>query len=527
MTPRRSGRTPRTPAQARSPGGAPGRQSRAFAVRGLAAVVTGVSLLFVVMVIVVAGQRLDYPYQLEWLEGAVLQEASRLLRGLPLYPPPSLSYAPLNYPPLYFMAAAGAMRVLGEGFLAMRAVSLAASVVIFVMLFWFVRRATGRTWAAVLALGLFAACFRAGGAWLDVGRLDTLSVALLLGGVLVLDADRSPHRGPLAAAALVVLAFLAKPTAIVMFAPVLLWCALEDRGRAIRLGLYLGGLLAAAVLALDAWSAGGFRYYTFGVASRRPLDWRLAWHFPVDLLRTLAPASIVIGIAAWMPGTRQPLRPLGAFIALAIGHLASTWILRTHIGCYENVLIPVHLSIMGLTAVAYARLNAAAVASHAARRPAVIAGCALLAQLVILAWDPRWQVPTADDRAEGDRLVELLRNEPGRVLFPSHPYLLMRAGKPENVHVQCFMDIVKGSDGERERALLAQMRDSLDAHAWDMLVLDNNDWLTDEAYQAGYRARAPLFRNDRVFWPVTGMKTRPEWVWFPDTLPSRPAAGAR
>src|SRR5262245_57313877 len=75
----------------------------------LPAIVTGLSCLYLVAMIGVAIARLDYPYELEWLEGAVLSSASRLLHGQPMYPPPSLSYIPLNYPPLFHMAAAFAM----------------------------------------------------------------------------------------------------------------------------------------------------------------------------------------------------------------------------------------------------------------------------------------------------------------------------------------------------------------------------------------------------------------------------------
>src|SRR5689334_13062691 len=140
--------------------------------RAFPAVLAGVSCLYLVAVLFVALARIRYPYELEWLEGAVLQSASHLLRGLPMYPPPSLSYTPLNYPPLYFLVSAAAMRVLGEGFTAMRAVSLASALALFAMAFVFARRVTGRAWAGWLAVGLFAACYHAGGAWLDVGRLD-------------------------------------------------------------------------------------------------------------------------------------------------------------------------------------------------------------------------------------------------------------------------------------------------------------------------------------------------------------------
>jgi len=484
--------------------------------RAFPRLIAGASCVYLVAFLYVAFSRISYPYELEWLEGAVLQSVSHILRGLPMYPPPSLTYTPLNYPPLYFLVSAGASLVLGEGFLALRAVSLAAALAVFVMAFVFTRRVTGRAWAGWLAVGLFVACYRAGGAWLDVGRLDSLSLALVLAGTLVLDADRSRWRGPVVAAVLVTLSFLAKPTTIVMFVPVVVWCAIEDRARGIRLAGALALSLIAAVLALDAWSAGGYSYYTFSVASRRPFEWRLVGQFPLhDFVLPLAPALAVIVAALAIPAARRPLRPLAMFSALALGHVGATWVLRTHIGCFDNVLIPVHLSVMALTVVAYARLIAAAGVSHAARRLAILSGFALLVQLALMVWNPRDQIPTAADRADGDALVANLRTEPGRVFVSSHPYLLMLAGRPENVHVQSFMDVVKGAKGAREQAFLAQMRDSLAAHAWDLLVLDTRDWLMGEARSAGYEPVGEALHEPNTFWPMTGMKTRPEQVWVP------------
>ena len=81
------------------------------------------------------------------------------------------------------------------------------------------------------------------------------------------------------------------------------------------------------------------------------------------------------------------------------------------------------------------------------------------------------------------------------------------------------MGVVKGAHGAREQAFLAQMRDSLRAHAWDLLLLDSRDWLTDEARLAGYRPAGKLFRQPDAFWPRTGMMTRPEEAWVPSAAP--------
>lgn len=56
-------------------------------------------------------------------------------------------------------------------------------------------------------------------------------------------------------------------------------------------------------------------------------------------------------------------------------------------------------------------------------------------------------------------------------------------------------------------------------------VLDNRDWLYEEFVRAGYRPVAGVFPNTAVCWPVTGMRTRPEYLFVSPDLPAaRPAA---
>jgi len=92
--------------------------------RGLLA---ATSLGYVVLLLVLFALRVGHPYVLEWEEGAMVDQSLRILRGLPLYVAPSLDFVPQLYAPLYFYLGAGASFVFGEGFVALRAVSILAS----------------------------------------------------------------------------------------------------------------------------------------------------------------------------------------------------------------------------------------------------------------------------------------------------------------------------------------------------------------------------------------------------------------
>lgn len=495
-------RNTRKPPAMRSP--SPPRTGDALA---LAPVLAALSLVYVAMVGWVWSARLAFPFELEWLEGVALEHVQRLRAGLPLYTPPSLEWVPLNYTPLYFWLSALSAGVFGETFLAMRLVSVLAALGAAAAVWALVRAETERAAPAWLAVGLFAATFRLGGAWLDVARADSLHLALLLGGALVARIDGSRWRMPLVAGSLFALAFMTKQSAVVAVAPLVAWLAFRDPRRGLVLVAVFAGLSVAGFLALDLSSGGWFRYYTITVPGFHPRSLSLLWSFPVDdVLRWFAPTLAVLALALSWPRDSEPGTQWGFQLALAAGLVGLAWSLRLYPGGFANVLLTAHAAFAILGAVACASLL-----RRGAGIGALAAGLIVL-QLVLLAWNPRSLVPVARDRAAGETLLEGLRSLKGRVYVSSHTYLLARAGRPTHAHVMPLMDLVRDGRGPRERALLGALRDSLAVHAWDHVLLDNRDWMSDEFERAGYRLAARIFPEPDVFWPVTGMRTRPEYL---------------
>ena len=108
--------------------------------------------------------RLRYPFDLEWIEGGMVNQVQRLLQGQSMYVAPSINYVPFLYPPVYFYFSALAALLFGIGLFPLRLVSFIASLVSFTTIFLIVRAETKNDWAAILSTGLFAATFRVTGA---------------------------------------------------------------------------------------------------------------------------------------------------------------------------------------------------------------------------------------------------------------------------------------------------------------------------------------------------------------------------
>ena len=100
-------------------------------------------------------QRMDDPFEPEWMEGGSQGHVARILSGEPLYGPPTLEFTPFIYTPLYYQVGAWLAPFLGEGFFPLRLVSWLASLGCFALLAAFVLRETHDRVAALLAAGAF------------------------------------------------------------------------------------------------------------------------------------------------------------------------------------------------------------------------------------------------------------------------------------------------------------------------------------------------------------------------------------
>ncbi|MBL8716184.1 MAG: hypothetical protein JNL79_09325, partial [Myxococcales bacterium] len=69
-------------------------------------VLAGVGGSFLVLYVFVALRRLVYPFDLEWMEGGMVDQVRWILAGHKLYVKPSIDFVPFIYNPLYFYVSA-------------------------------------------------------------------------------------------------------------------------------------------------------------------------------------------------------------------------------------------------------------------------------------------------------------------------------------------------------------------------------------------------------------------------------------
>jgi len=480
---------------------------------------SGVGAAFLLLYVVLAIQRLGYPYELEWMEGGIVDHITRVLAGERLYVAPSLDFIPFAYTPLYVYLSAAITSLMGPGFLAPRFLSLLASLGCYVLLYAFVRRETGSRFAAFLSAALFAAMFRLAGAWFDIARCDSLFLLFLLASAYGIRFGRTLPAG-VAAGALAALAFLTKQTALPIMIPLLIYAFYADWRRALTVTLTLGVLLVASTLILDSLHDRWYRYYVFDLPGDRwqatPRAGKAAGFLLSDLLPALSIAiayAILFFLHLWHGARRQ----LVFYLLFAAGMLGAAWISRLESGGYANVLFPAYACIamlfgLGLH-VATQLLRSSR--SHAARIGEATLLIAAFLQFVSLTYNPRWMLPSATDRQAGKRLVAMLAQIPGEIWVPYHGYLPTLAEKQPHAHLMAINDILNSSPGEARSTMTENVAAALREQRFAAIILDSGLWGFEDLLAEHYEQTEEIFSNPNVFWPATGMRTRPEKLYTP------------
>lgn len=341
--------------------------------------------------------RIGSAWPLEWMEGASLHHALRLLHGEPLYGPPSAEFIPFVYPPLSYLPMALSAQLFGATLWAARIPSLLA----LVSWLWAAARAArllqGSAQAGWSAAGLSALGYGYCGGFVDLARVDALFIALIACGCWRLCAER-PAQG----LACLVLACFAKQHGVIMLA-------------AASCGLIWQQRRAAVTVLAPAWLALGLGYTWLGVASD---GWFWSYCLRVPARHGLEPqllgSYLLVDVLLYLPVMCALTLPwlwrrrsrLQVMICLCAGALLAGMLGRAHPGGDDNVRLPAYALLALLSAAALC--DGCNAARSRPQRVSLLGLMALQALLLLQLPNFYWPLPSVTDRLAGLRR-ELLR----------------------------------------------------------------------------------------------------------------------
>ena len=459
--------------------------------------VCAASVTFIVALAVIVALRIRYPYELEVLEGWMVDTASQALEGRPLYGPPSLEFLSSVYNPVYFYVTAAFAWVMGVGFFAARSVS-ALSIAAILALLVFRLQPRDRS-AGLVAAGLYAASYRFSGAWMDTARNDSLFLALLLGAFLIGRDAKSSWHGIVAGIAYA-LAFYTKQSALAVLAVLFAAQLFIDPRRYWVQWVAFAAITAGVFATLDWTTDGWYSYYTLDSALHFiPHPDRLYFlaSARLKLLPGLLATMVLIGtllIRRWSPlpnpgseGRERIDAAIWSSSVFAIALVISSWAVFRQRLTAENTFMPACLGLAIGAGLAYGefRRRDSRLESQGVNRdwqPIAYGAVAMLVlqQFAIYAYNPLWYLPRAADRAAGDQFVSRLRAMPGEVLVWAHGRLGEMAGKGRHAHEVAFMDAAglasvpprSEENGRRRRLVYDTIVGAVQRQQFDWIVID-------------------------------------------------------
>lgn len=487
----------------------------ACAVWGLGVLAGLASLGLIGLFLYASLHRIGYPFDLEWMEGGLVDHVARLLSGKPIYAPPSVDYVPFIYNPLYYVLAAAVAKVVGLGYFALRLVSFLATLASFACLFLIVWKESRALVPSLFAPGLFAGTFALSGAWFDLARVDSTYLALCLGAWLTLRWSDGA-RGLVASAALLLLAFLTKQAALAMVPAWLVAVAWTHGVRKTLWFLPPFAVLVLVLVALEWRSDGWYSFYAYRVPSGFPSVPEMYLNFWKTEVFAEFTIPFVLGLFYLTNGARgagargfRTHAPFGVFL------FAMAYAVRLHSGSFLNDKMPLHAALSALSGLALATL----VREDDARRQGSRAFAYLVSpcQLGYVLYAPAPFMPTARDVAEGTRFVAAARKYRGDVLVTHHGWYSHLAGKPAYAHGMAVFDVIRTSHDFRgaQKTIRDSFQRAFATHRFAAIFTDDGLVLSDVMARY-YNAVPPAYMRDPgAFVPKTGPTYRPRTLNLP------------
>ena len=465
--------------------------------------------------------RLIYPYEIEWLEGAILDHAIRVLDGKPLYTAPSLEFSAFIYTPIYYYVVALVMQVTGIAMVAGRLVSLLSTLATAVLISHITQRETESKLLTFSSAALYIAFFHETGYFYDIVRMDALALLLAVAAIYV---ALYAKRGPIIAAILITLAYFTKQQMICFWPAFTFWFLIrggvpfkERRKQAfVFTGVSLGLILITS-LALNAASHGWFAFYTLRLPSAKThlffSTQRAIAFFHIKMLGTFALTTIVIAFAC-IVGLYRSLKEGSRYFLLLLCYFASILaasLSMGNAGGYKNVLMPLAATIAILFPICLQRivLNL--------KLQENLVQWILLFEFFALAFNPlgeKMLLASSRQQKAGDEFMAKLKTIPGDVWIPMHGYLNRLAGKPMHPHFMAMNDALSIQDTTSTR-LQREIDSAYSTHHFAAIILDEDHSFPPDSIPY-YSLRGKIFQTPNVFISrLADEATRPQYIYLP------------
>ena len=425
--------------------------------RAFPALLAMLSVLGAVVLIAMIVNHIWFPFNLDLMEGVLMQHARRAMHGEGIYPLPSPEFVPLAYNPLFYLLAAPFLILFGDTLTTLRMVALMGMAGSAAAIFVTVRSYARSTWWATIAVGLFCTAYAAMDAYFDCAHSDGWLICCALWGTYLI--GRTSRGARIAGVIVLVAGFWFKQHGAVFLGAGLCYLTWREGARkslvywliAFALGPLL--YLIAPVETLGP----AFHYFTWQV----PSGWsELRWHSITRVAQYAKQFYLALAvIALW--GTFRAIRTRSIQVLdVQLGAAFLTAFMASlDPGSTYNGFIPMGAFCIVCGSVELARIDQRAVRFLRAR----LAYVGALLAFATLLYDPRTLWLSASARESYADLQQTIRDLPGPVYAPGIGQFVDGPRLFPAAHWIALEDMIRGrhrthADTARARSVLDDLR---------------------------------------------------------------------
>ncbi|MGM0595599.1 MAG: hypothetical protein ACQES9_01030 [Myxococcota bacterium] len=422
-------------------------------------------------------QRFYYPLDLEWMESGMLIHIQRILEGKPLFVKPGVNFIPFAYTPLYYYVTSFFSLFFGLDYQIARAVSLFSLLGSFFFAFlifrnyYFSKQFQKNLFcfaSAVIFLGLLLSNFIFSGSWLDLARVDTLFLFLLLSS-FYFTAEKKSISSAVISGFLISMAFWTKQTAFPYIIITGGWLLVVSRRRFAAYTAVVTTLCGLGVLLWNSYSDNWLWFYIRKIHQNHSFNVHIFFKTsPLQLLKReyllwfsgISSGAFIIFFKKGAPFSKFIFWWLILLTSIFVSCLgmATQW-------AHTNALLPgiffpplvilitllSSLEYLNLPTVFRTRLTETPASGLACKLKSQISICLVLLSIMLLSIHlhehfPAQQklsliTPDREDYFKAKVTLNKLRRLPSPILVPYHPWYAVLAGSKAHFHLHALNDI--------------------------------------------------------------------------------------
>jgi hypothetical protein len=475
-----------------------------------------VALFLCILFLVISLKRVFFPYELEWMEGSIIDHVLRIFHGKPLYTEPSIYFTNWLYQPLYYYITSAVMSFTEVSYLPGRLVSECSVILSGLVIFFGARAlAPSSMFYALIAPALYIGTYALTGYSFDIARIDSLLVLFLLSSVCIFTKNSSLKRSILSAI-LMACAIFTKQQAFLYTLPIVFWLLINNRkyAYAFIITLILSFTIGTFLLWNDSGSWYFYYVYTIPAAKANGFGWfRTLFVIPDYLLSHWAIGMVVFIISLCTLKGKVIHWFADAHGLIALVFLTSILQLSLHLGdqmSYLNVAMP------------FAAFFALSYISSIGKLSPLIADrwkpfipWVICLQLLAFIYNPFREdmvVIHDEDILAGKRFIDTLSSVRGNVLLSSHSFLPTMAGKTSYANELACSDVLAVGDKTSVK-LKSEWENAFRTHFFDIVIKDAGVFSLHDSVEH-YSECGSLNMNKPIFRSRIGsFTTAPRYIY--------------